>query len=100
MAYNCNVLCHCGEMGWITMLDEHLMMELLKYRAYRMDSVNDLIRFIRNKKNHLHELPPEAKELLEGEGKFIEYFTSRFPLLLVLLYEFSKIHFRDVSTIK
>jgi serine/threonine-protein kinase/endoribonuclease IRE1 len=45
---------------WSSNLDEVLLSELHKYRKYNTSSVSDLLRFIRNKRNHFRDLPPEG----------------------------------------
>ncbi|CAK9298879.1 unnamed protein product [Gordionus sp. m RMFG-2023] len=72
---------------WKSRIDSELSCELRKYRNYRTDSVRDLLRALRNKKHHYQELPDTLKLSLGPiPGKFLEYFTSRFPYLLIHLY--------------
>jgi len=50
--------------------------------------VRDLLRAIRNKKHHYRELTEEAKALYgEMPGEFAEYWTSRFPRLVMHSYK-------------
>ena len=45
----------------------------------------DLLRVIRNKKNHFHDLPENVKEMMLGgstEGYF-NFWAKRFPSLLI-----------------
>lgn len=42
---------------WSTVLDRVLLHELNKYRKYNLQSTADLLRFIRNKRNHFRDLP-------------------------------------------
>ncbi|KAG5529970.1 hypothetical protein RHGRI_030366 [Rhododendron griersonianum] len=57
-------------------------------RWYNFESVRDLLRLIRNKKNHIFDLPREVQEILglAPEG-FDGYFRSRFPKLLMEVYK-------------
>ncbi|KAK1802546.1 hypothetical protein P4O66_004201 [Electrophorus voltai] len=56
--------------------------DLRKFRTYKGNSVRDLLRAMRNKKHHYHELPPEVQTALgEVPEGFVAYFTSRFPSL-------------------
>lgn len=49
----------------------------------------DLLRFIRNKKNHYRELSPEAKSMLGSTNEsFINYFLVKFPRLMIAVDEF------------
>ncbi|XP_035765949.1 serine/threonine-protein kinase/endoribonuclease IRE2-like [Neolamprologus brichardi] len=58
--------------------------DLRRFRTYKGNSVRDLLRAMRNKKHHYHELPPEVQETLgELPEGFVGYFTSRFPRLLM-----------------
>uniref|UniRef100_H3C8K2 Uncharacterized protein n=1 Tax=Tetraodon nigroviridis TaxID=99883 RepID=H3C8K2_TETNG len=62
--------------------------DLRRFRTYKGNSVRDLLRAMRNKKHHYHELPSEVQETLgELPEGFINYFTSRFPRLLMHTYE-------------
>lgn len=58
--------------------------DLRKFRTYKGGSVRDLLRAMRNKKHHYHELPADVRVALGSvpEG-FVQYFTSRFPRLLL-----------------
>lgn len=54
--------------------------DLRKFRTYKSHSVKDLIRAMRNKKNHYQELPPAVRESLgQIPEQFLHYWTSRFP---------------------
>uniref|UniRef100_A0A673MAJ2 Serine/threonine-protein kinase/endoribonuclease IRE1 n=1 Tax=Sinocyclocheilus rhinocerous TaxID=307959 RepID=A0A673MAJ2_9TELE len=60
------------------------LQKILKFRTYKGNSVRDLLRALRNKKHHYHELPPEVQTALgEVPDGFVAYFTSRFPRLLL-----------------
>merc|ERR1712083_1288589 len=53
-----------------------------------MGSVRDLLRAIRNKKHHYRELTEDAKALYGAmPGEFSDYWTSRFPRLLMHSYK-------------
>jgi len=50
---------------------------LLERRKYTYTSLRDLLRAIRNKKNHFRELPPEVRELMgcsDGYDGYMRYF--------------------------
>ncbi|KFO86185.1 Serine/threonine-protein kinase/endoribonuclease IRE2, partial [Buceros rhinoceros silvestris] len=54
--------------------------DLRKFRTYKGASVRDLLRAMRNKKHHYHELPPDVRTALGSvPDGFVQYFTSRFP---------------------
>ncbi|NWT02883.1 ERN1 endoribonuclease, partial [Mionectes macconnelli] len=70
--------------NWRMHISLPLQMDLRKFRTYKGGSVRDLLRAMRNKKHHYHELPAEVRAALGcvPEG-FVQYFTSRFPRLLL-----------------
>eukprot|EP00117_Sycon_ciliatum_P026644 scpid20203/ scgid21828/ Serine/threonine-protein kinase/endoribonuclease IRE1; Endoplasmic reticulum-to-nucleus signaling 1; Inositol-requiring protein 1; Ire1-alpha; Serine/threonine-protein kinase; Endoribonuclease len=73
---------------WRQQLGEEFREELTRHRSYQGGSVRNLIRFIRNKKHHYHELNELLREKLGAmpEG-FIAYFTNLFPQLLLHTYK-------------
>lgn len=69
---------------WRIHVDDAVAQNLRMYRNYRGNSVRDLLRAVRNKKHHYRELTEQAqKSLGEIPSKFVHYWTSRFPLLLI-----------------
>ncbi|KAF9410138.1 bifunctional endoribonuclease/protein kinase ire1 [Podila epigama] len=72
---------------WYKVIDRTLVENLGKYRKYDGNSVRDLLRALRNKKHHYQDLPPHVKRALgELPHGFLNYFTSRFPRLMLHLY--------------
>ncbi|KAG7237104.1 hypothetical protein INR49_032854 [Caranx melampygus] len=70
--------------NWRMHISAPLQTDLRRFRTYKGNSVRDLLRAMRNKKHHYHELPPEVQETLgELPEGFVGYFTSRFPRLLM-----------------
>lgn len=70
--------------NWRMHISVPLQTDLRRFRTYKGNSVRDLLRAMRNKKHHYHELPEEVQETLgEVPEGFISYFTSRFPRLLL-----------------
>uniref|UniRef100_A0A8C5E772 Serine/threonine-protein kinase/endoribonuclease IRE1 n=1 Tax=Gouania willdenowi TaxID=441366 RepID=A0A8C5E772_GOUWI len=70
--------------NWRMHISSPLQADLRRFRTYKGNSVRDLLRALRNKKHHYHELPPEVQETLgELPEGFVGYFTSRFPRLLM-----------------
>uniref|UniRef100_A0A803XSD1 Serine/threonine-protein kinase/endoribonuclease IRE1 n=1 Tax=Meleagris gallopavo TaxID=9103 RepID=A0A803XSD1_MELGA len=70
--------------NWRMHISLPLQMDLRKFRTYKGGSVRDLLRAMRNKKHHYHELPAEVREALGSvPDGFVQYFTSRFPRLLL-----------------
>lgn len=75
--------------GWHSKVDSALYYNLVKNRAYSSHRIKDLLRAIRNKKNHYVDLPSDLKLTLgEIPDGFLTYFTNRFPNLLIHVYHF------------
>lgn len=73
---------------WKKHITEELQEDLRKFRTYNGKSVRDLLRAMRNKKHHYRELPEAVQKSLGSiPSGFVEYFTSRFPRLLLHTYE-------------
>ncbi|XP_074866994.1 serine/threonine-protein kinase/endoribonuclease IRE2 isoform X5 [Carettochelys insculpta] len=71
-------------LNWRTHISVPLQTDLRKFRTYKGSSVRDLLRAMRNKKHHFHELPADVQETLGAvPDDFVQYFTSRFPHLLL-----------------
>ncbi|XP_068157925.1 serine/threonine-protein kinase/endoribonuclease IRE1 isoform X1 [Drosophila tropicalis] len=72
---------------WNLHVDPLITDDLRKYRGYMGASVRDLLRALRNKKHHYHELTPEAQELLGCiPHAFTNYWVDRFPQLISHAY--------------
>lgn len=74
---------------WFFQIDPELLIELQSHRGYRRNSILDLLRAIRNKRNH-----PEMTALFEKTHgirpiDYYFYFVSLFPSLLIESYEFT-----------
>jgi serine/threonine protein kinase len=69
---------------WDKRLDLELVQDVGKYRKYDTSSVRDLLRLIRNKKHHFHELSATLKEKIGSLPLgFYSYFDVKFPHLLM-----------------
>eukprot|EP00894_Picocystis_sp_ML_P003031 jgi/Pico_ML_1/53548/g4079.t1 len=78
-----------GSRGWDKLLSSELLANLGQFRKYNYCSVRDLLRVVRNKKNHYQELPEELQAHLGHiPSGYLEYFTSRYPGLLLEMYSF------------
>ncbi|KAM0753662.1 hypothetical protein T439DRAFT_322550 [Meredithblackwellia eburnea MCA 4105] len=81
---------------WQKALDRTLLDNLGKYRKYDGKSVRDLLRVLRNKKHHYQDLPETVrKNLGDLPGGFLTYFTSRFPRLLLHVYDTVATHLSE-----
>lgn len=78
---------------WLSALPKTFLNEMGKQRKYTGNKMIDLLRVIRNKKNHFHDLPTDIKELMirgptgnENRGQIEGYYLfwrDKFPSLLV-----------------
>ncbi|KAK9861488.1 hypothetical protein WJX84_008156 [Apatococcus fuscideae] len=75
--------------SWEEKLSWDLRTNLGRYRKYRSSSLRDLLRVIRNKHNHFREMPIHLQEEMALPIGFLQYFTERFPLLLMTAYAFT-----------
>ncbi|KAH9819103.1 IRE protein kinase [Melampsora americana] len=75
------------QLNWDKRVDKVLIENLGKYRRYDFGSIRDLLRVLRNKKHHFQDLPENLKRTLGNlpEG-FLNYFTKRFPSLIIHVY--------------
>ncbi|XP_007498826.2 serine/threonine-protein kinase/endoribonuclease IRE2 [Monodelphis domestica] len=70
--------------NWHSCISGPLQSDLRKFRSYKGTSVRDLLRAMRNKRHHYQELPAEVRQALgQVPEEFVQYFTSRFPQLLL-----------------
>lgn len=53
-----------GAANWGASLDAELVANLGKYRRYDYTSLRDLLRVVRNKKNHFREMPESLQRLM------------------------------------
>jgi serine/threonine-protein kinase/endoribonuclease IRE1 len=98
---------------WHRKLDKAIMEDLNKRRSYDQKSVAALLRAIRNKKHHIHDVSPQVRRIFTAAGgarntagatnapvvenlasnvpllpdAFLAYFTARFPRLFLHAYE-------------
>ncbi|KAJ9102214.1 hypothetical protein QFC20_005043 [Naganishia adeliensis] len=74
--------------NWQKALDQVFVDNLGKHRKYVVQSVRDLLRAMRNKRNHYQDLPDAVKKrvgpLPDG---YLNYFTTRFPALFTHVHE-------------
>ncbi len=76
-----------GHNCWHKVLDRAVFADLTKHRYYLVACVHDLLRVIRNKRNHFSETPTAIQEILgtNPEAAWL-YFRTRFPRLLLEVY--------------
>lgn len=81
---------------WHLALDKPFVENLGKYRKYHGDRIIDLLRAMRNKCHHFNELPSGLQHLMGPvPDGYLLYFTKRFPLLLMTVYDFAKEHLSE-----
>jgi serine/threonine-protein kinase/endoribonuclease IRE1 len=72
---------------WNLHLDSEITSDLRKYRDYQGTSVRDLLRALRNKKHHYHELSSHMQKVLGTiPTDFTHYWVDKFPHLLLHSY--------------
>ncbi|KAJ1409267.1 endoribonuclease/protein kinase IRE1, partial [Ochromonadaceae sp. CCMP2298] len=77
---------------WDRRLDALLLEDMGRYRKYDACSLRDLLRVIRNKRHHFHELSAELKGAMGAlPHGFLHYFDVRFPQLVL--------HCADVASV-
>ena len=76
-----------GQNCWHKTLDRAVFSDLTRHRYYLVACVHDLLRVIRNKRNHFSETPAAVQDLLgtSPEAAWL-YFKARFPRLLLEIY--------------
>ena len=75
-----------SNVSWHTLVDKSIW-DSPEYRKYFGNSLQDLIRLIRNKRHHWQELPLDAKKLLKDPTiGYLNYFDRLFPNLLAYTY--------------
>lgn len=81
---------------WTTKFDKNFMDNLGKYRKYSGSKLMDLLRALRNKYHHFMDLPDDlAAEMSPIPAGFYNYFTLRFPDLLLTTYSIVKENLQD-----
>ncbi|KFM12501.1 Serine/threonine-protein kinase/endoribonuclease IRE1, partial [Aptenodytes forsteri] len=78
--------------NWRMHISLPLQTDLRKFRTYKGGSVRDLLRA----KHHYHELPADVRAALGSvPDGFVQYFTSRFPRLLLHTHGAMKVCARE-----
>ena len=73
--------------SWHTLVDRSIW-DSTEHRKYFGNSLQDLLRLVRNKRHHWQELPPEGKRLLgDPMGGYLRYFLTLFPNLLAYTWK-------------
>lgn len=77
-----------GGPSWTKKMDNAFLENLGKHRKYQGGSLRDLLRALRNKKNHYQDLPNHVKSRLGPlPSGFLNYFSSRFPTLFIEVHD-------------
>ncbi|KAL0265747.1 UNVERIFIED_CONTAM: hypothetical protein PYX00_011462 [Menopon gallinae] len=72
---------------WMDKIDRAIIDNLCIRRTYNPNSVQSLLRAIRNKGRHYKELPKDIKIIYQTfPGGFVEYYMQLFPRLLMVCY--------------
>lgn len=87
--------CYCKivmDKPWDEVLGVDFIANLGKYRKYNHSSVKDLLRVIRNKMHHFHDMPEPLKVLVGPmPDGFFAFFDKKFPLLFITLFDYLEI---------
>jgi serine/threonine-protein kinase/endoribonuclease IRE1 len=82
--------------NWGARVDARLIANLGRYRRYDFTALRDLLRVVRNKRNHFREMPPDLQaELGPFPEGFDSYFTSAFPALVMAVFCFAATSLAD-----
>lgn len=74
--------------NFLARLDRSFVETLGKQRKYSGDRLLDLLRALRNKKNHYEDMPEDVKKRVGPlAGGYLRYWTVRFPRLLMACYD-------------
>lgn len=74
--------------NFLVRLDRSFVDTLGKQRKYSGDRLLDLLRALRNKKNHYEDMPEDVKRRVGPlAGGYLSYWSARFPRLLMACYE-------------
>ncbi|VEU19420.1 DEKNAAC100085 [Brettanomyces naardenensis] len=85
-----------GKQGWRHKFDDRFLDNLGKYRKYSGDKLMDLLRAMRNKYHHFKDLPEDlAVDMGPLPDGFYAYFVSKFPNLLMVIYELVDKNLKD-----
>lgn len=73
---------------FLAKLDRHFVDTLGRQRKYSGNRLLDLLRALRNKKNHYEDMPEDVKRRVGPlAGGYLSYWCNRFPRLLMACYE-------------
>lgn len=73
---------------FLSRLDRHFVDTLGRQRKYNGNRLLDLLRALRNKKNHYEDMPEDVKKRVGPlAGGYLNYWCHRFPRLLMACYE-------------
>ncbi|KAK7683835.1 hypothetical protein QCA50_013211 [Cerrena zonata] len=76
-----------ADMDWSLQLDKSFVDTQGRRSAYTVNSIQDLLRVIRNSKHHYQELSSTAKEEIRPlPDGYLAYFIKRFPALIMHTY--------------
>lgn len=73
-----------AEMDFLKLLPKDFKDSLGKQRKYTGSKMLDLLRALRNKRNHYNDMPPHLKAHIGGlPDGYLQFWTVRFPSLLM-----------------
>jgi serine/threonine-protein kinase/endoribonuclease IRE1 len=72
---------------WLEVLDDAVEDQLTKVSKYDPSMLRDLLKAVRNVRNHVTEMAEEVRNVIEAEGGTMGYFAGRFPKLLMTVFK-------------
>ncbi|KAL4494484.1 hypothetical protein ABPG72_019894 [Tetrahymena utriculariae] len=86
---------------WDKNVDKSLISDTKVFKFYNYGQVRDLIRLIRNRKSHYHELSENSKDIVgDTLDDMFDYFDERFPKLFIFMYYFSQTQNWELLSLK
>lgn len=76
--------------NWMNVISKELIDDFVSYRSYSGSSCRDLLRVIRNKKNHFAASSPQVLQLFQTPDELTKYFVTQFPLLIITVFNIGK----------
>jgi Ribonuclease 2-5A len=86
--------------SWDRRLHSAVLEDAGRYRSYDFASVRDLLRLVRNKRHHFHELTAAAQAVLAPlPGGLLRYVEAAFPALLMHCYAAASEHLQGEAAL-
>lgn len=81
---------------WHRQIDRIVFQDLTRHRYYMVNKLHDLLRAIRNKRNHFPETPTNVQAIIGTDpGQMWCYYEEKFPRLLMETYGLMREKYED-----